>query len=363
MNIVTLPQECQLHILSNFVQPCRYLDFPAAIEDSFTALSKISLVCSNWRNLQPDNTVWQPVFNRFAEELTFEVYFPPGATYIDKVKRFMLSLRNSKSLMIDCLMKTPSDTHTTNTFYIGYFSRTPVLYFLNYLKTDLKNTESFIKLIQKGELELLAKLLLFRPDFKASEIALELAASPNKNTKAEVAFVFNLMIKLNYKMSALFKTMTKGSPHFPGHSALNSVFFSFCGEIKISDFIASGCSFARVESTTPDFSVLHDLLPHFKAFYQKGVFEVPHHNHSKPVFYDRTLRRHIRKDPASENDLEEFILDLLTKAGLDLDIFCPEKDELEKGTALSQLRQLAILLPKGNAIKQALDAYDKRETR
>ncbi len=230
-------------------------------------------------------------------------------------------------------------------------------------------TDLIKKLISKKELESISKLFLFKPKFNASAIAKNLSDETHKASPdmwATYNFTQQLMLKLNYDVGDYYVKMLNSN------QLLTSFIFTpivgLVNGLKITDYMANGCLFTPPKSRVSSQMLLSIPVTCHQLFYSTGKFQSPTYlssNNNQVFFSDEKLQRYIRTSPPSEDDLKEFILDLLTKVGFDLDTIYPEKDFLKEGTILSQLRQVAEMLPlpKPNAFSKALDEYDQMQAK
>lgn len=285
---------------------------------------------------------------------TYDIDFPSEINHQQRVKLVIeTTLNDFKETLIACavaLGKPRKEIKEPTSSEIRYFLE------------KIDHTDLCEKLISSGNFELLAKLILFKPKFdpnKLAEILILFIFSQDQQLRAQVYFVFGLIVKLGYHTLPFLNKVLVLSPRFLA-DITTGLMFGCCKGIKTSSLIKSGFAPHLAELQQPHFSVLQQFLPHFAGFYSaKGRFEAPPLLGDTPSFSDEKLQRHIRNGPFSEEELKEFIFDLLTRSRINLYVSCPVLGSLRAGTALSQLRQLAAFLPAGNAVSGALDAYDK----
>jgi hypothetical protein len=337
-----VPPEYQLVIFSHATEYC-----PAE-------LAKISLVCRAWQKVLEDDSLWKPAFIRCVQICTYDIDLSSAPTYQKQVKLVIeTTLHDFKETLIACAVALGKPRGK-----IEEPTSSETKYFLE----KIDHTDLCEKLIAKGKLELLAKLILFKPKFdpnKLAEILILFIFSQDQQLRAQVYFVFGLIVKLGYHTLPFLNKLLVLFPRLLA-DITTGLMFGCCKGIKISSLIKSGFTPHLVELQQPHFSVLQQFLPHFAGFYStKGRFEAPPLLGATPSFSDEKLQKHIRKGPFSEEELKEFIFDLLTRSHINLYVSCPELGPFRAGTALSQLRQLATRLPADNAISGALAAYDK----
>ena len=97
-------------------------------------------------------------------------------------------------------------------------------------------------------------------------------------------------------------------------------------------------------------------------FYQNNLLQIPtfmYESLASMSINAEVLKKHVRTEFFSEDDLQCYLEYLLIDTELDLDIFCPAFGALDEGPALSQLRQLAkSIAQQPNAISSALEVFD-----
>ena len=350
-------------VLSKAAEPCHSSEFSIAIQVSFAEVSKNSLVCRQWQEMQTNDVVWGPIVDLFIKNCKYELNISSTMTCISKVKLFMESLCNLKSIFLKSkILFIP----IKNIHYKKGQDCTP-LYMMEHHNNKLASYNTFVaksllkQILNNNGLEHLAKFILFMPELESNEIAKYLFNMPmelNPTQEKNVSFVLNLMTKLNYDMSDTFNKISSVNPS----DIVKFVSLGICNGVTYTNFISSGCIFNRTELSDSKFSFLHAFLPRLELYYQTGKFKISSNMYCDP-FIDPKLKS--QPNTFSETDLKNFILDLLTKAELDLDRVCPTQElwffqghYLYEGTALSQLRQLGEIIPKPNAISEALKEYD-----
>ncbi len=332
--------------------------FSKAIGNPSTSklLGILSLVCKEWRRVASDDVLWKPIFQRCLENLTYDINDSSAANFKDKVK--LLNSTNLKDFK-----KIIKELYDKNNIIEKELTR---LGFKRFLKEhDL--TDLIKELISKKELESIAKLLLFKPKIDANAICQGL----RKKRTAELGemfdvyiFIQELMLKLKYNIGNSYFNTTRNIA--PDELLLRIFIYSpVCGPVnglKITDYMANGWLF-----NPPKFKISSQLLFFIvkncvRECYSTGKFQGPTRCYEVP-FSDEKLQRYIRKSPPSEEDFNEWILDLLTKVGFDLDQPYPIQNLAKERTILSQLREIANepSFPQPNALSKALAEYDQMQ--
>ncbi len=349
-SIFILPAECMLLIFSRAIEN---LSEPIV-------LGTLSLVCKGWQTLTSDNVLWKPVFNRYIRNTTYDINHSPVTSFKHKIILLKETrLTDFEKIILECIKEESTSTDSIQT--LAELTRLGPKRFLN--EYDLTELINF--LINNKHIESAAKLLLFKPPIDSKKVFRKIIAIQNYSARLPIfnnyEFIEQLMIKLGYK-SRVISSIIASDTFISATAMLTSFIQLKVNGLKISDYIASGYRFnggARV--LFPITEACHLL------FYSTGTFESPTDlNDSDPVsFSDEKLEKYIRKRPFSEEDLKEFILDLLTKVGFNLDEIYPETDyfNFKEGTLLSQFRQLVdtVHFPKPNAFSKALAEYDQMQ--
>ncbi len=395
---ITLPAECMV------------LVFSRAIKNTSEpiVLGTLSLVCKGWQELASNDFLWEPIFNRYIENTTYDIYYSSAQKFRDKVvllnkttltdfeKTILECVKEKSSTSIDSIkILIKSIKHIKSEHLKSIHKDLPDLIKIsseeelecaynqiglnkeqtlkNNVETELAIlgsrrflnehdlTSLIIFLIDSKNLESIAKLLLFKPKIDAGKILTRLTVEKTNPSSLHVAndyiFIAQLMVKLGYKETSYVTRSLITSNILTSFSQLK------VNGLKLSDYVANGNFFLPVASI--DLIFLDIMKKCYQLFYSTGTFASPTHpNDSDPVsFSDEKLQKHIRKGPFSEDDLKELILDLLTKVGFNLDEIYPERDSLKEGTLLSQFRQLVdtLPLPKPNALSKALAKYDQMQ--
>ncbi len=353
-------------------------------------LGTLSLVCKGWQTLALNDPLWESIFKRCLQNLTYDINHSSATSFREKIRLLNeTKLADFKKTILECI-KAEEESNSTELTQTSFnnneceFECEPTLtkhdknkieselnrlgskHFLNeYDLTDLVNF-----LINTKHLESAAKLILFKPKCDMEKILSNLSMetislffeetnhSPDTNN---YDFIEQLIIKLGYK----------NNHNILGFDFLTSFIQIKVNGFKISDYglnihhhipDGSSLSMPRKSSRQVLFSITEKC---YQLFYSKGTFESPiSPSDSAPVsFSDEKLQKYIRKGPLSEDDLKDFILDLLTNTRVNLDEIYPEMASLKESTLLSQFRQFIDTLPfpQPNALSKALAEYDQMQ--
>lgn len=330
-----------------------------------TELPKIALVCKKWKTVQQVNSLWRPVLNRWIKVYKYDIDLSTEKTYKEQLISYKENrLNDFKALLIEIAIKLEKSESS-----LPKLTLLEAKYFLD----KIYHTDLFIQLIRKEEFTNLFKIILCKPRFNLLELFSYMKSYHcyYHSKCRESNMLISLLIKLNYNIHNIhndFFVMHKpqGYNHANG-IAMFALSTSLLGQfkgIKVADFIASGIIFNYPEKTDPRVSVLKEFLPYFKDFYETGTFQSSLDCRNICFDSDEKLKKYLRMAPCSEEELKDFIFDLLTIADLNLNRFCSPWGNFtwgnfEAGTALSQLRQLAQVLPVGNAAARALKEFDQ----
>ncbi len=348
-----LPADCKLRIFSQ------------AAEGAAAELGKTALVCKEWRLLQMEkenNTLlWEPVFNRCVADLTYDIDHASATTYEQKAKLINKTrLDDFIKAFKKCIILNKELDKKTRDFDLSESNHRYYLkeYDMTLLIQNLVGTRRI------DCLSVAAQLILFRAKFNANAVAKSLYAEILNYIKTNHLFCLFLMIKLKHDLSQFFQEATEKN----ANTLLLKLFTyplktnSFNG-IKMSDYLASGYSL-NVEKLGLKFEPFPCILmSYFEDCYSTGQFQIPFYYYFENDAFvndNEKLTKYIRKTPVSENDLKEFILDVLIHEEKN-PMFYPAKGASPEGTALDRFRHMVFSspIPRPNAFSEALAALDQ----
>ncbi len=325
-----------------------------ATENHPARLGTLACVCKAWNALMSDDYLWKPIFDQCMANLTYDMDLSSAKTLRDKVILIdQTKLHDFFKTLLECNGVLKEDKWIKPTDFIK------AKYYLN----EYDFTDLIIQLILRDLVDTVAKLILFKPKFNATRVAHHLFSTSFIKSSEMYVFCIHLMVKLRYNLNSFFKGNVKWVDR------LISFQFKNCNinGIKISDYITVGldCNQAGKES------LLCKMLPELEFFYLLGPwanlivasFQSPQPNLTGQLS-DEKFARHVRKDPFSENDLKEFILDMLIQEKANPVIY-PAKGTFPGGNAISQFRHVVNemvnnhTIPASNAFSQALAAFDE----
>jgi hypothetical protein len=345
----------------------------------------IASVCKQWKGLLEADFLWKPYHQdtfssrdyRIAR-MTYPHDIPKDASMKEQVRiatgvikkmkmDFRKYLKNLSGFDFENLMSRLSIKPTisimpgTNTIRF----ETPQISEMTYDK-DITTSCFFDCIKSKMSAEQLAKALLFNPATNANTIAKEL--SKNRTIKlADFRFIIELLIKLHYDLTDFFTSLNDDQKEM-------IISFAIGGELDItlSDYVQSGCAFSSLERNTKNSSSNYSMLlatlrtalncyPERK-FSLKGLQEM----FGSSSFKDERLVSLKRKQPFSENDLIQFLRDLMFNCKLNLDIKVSGMgmDRVPEGSAIARFEWITHncpFLPKNNAFKVVLDEYKRKQ--
>ncbi len=344
-----LPSDCNLKIFYN------------ACENKPENLGTLRSVCTAWNGLLMDNhsPLWKLIFDRYVQDLTYDIDHSSAITSKDKVELFNKTrLNNFETILSECIKKTNGKCIKQEDL-----KKAGARHYLD--KQDL--TEIIQMLVSKGNLELFAKLLLFKPKFNASAVASNMKINCMRTNMAleyDSFFCLQMMVKFNYNLSEFFNNTCEENPGFIKSCMMSSVTSKLIVGIKITDYMKSGCNFTAASTDTHEPIEIDVICQELRPYYQTGQFH-PSRNMareagSSPVsFSDKKLQKHICKDPILEEDWKNIILDILTQAEFNDHIY-PAIGAINAGTVISMIRQYeAAMIPRPNALSKALAEYDQ----
>ncbi len=346
----TLPSDCLFPIFSHAI-------------GYGVPLETLSLVCRRWQHLGLDKNLLEPFFQQFVDNLTYDIDHSSVENYKEKIILIKKTqLEDFVKTIKECIETAPE---LENELTILGAKR----FLIEYDITDLIK-----KLISKNKPESVSILFLFRPKFDVNAITEELFEKIKEISKQshelhnEFNFCIQLMLKLKYHACDIYKKYIKDDIDMV--SLMTKPIISNVNGLKITDYMENGHFFTPPTIKSSVRALIYITSEIWFKFYVNNKFKIPFNlNFSDPLtqisFGDKKLQGHIRKTDLSEDDLKEFILDLLTKVGFNFDEINPATGLIKKDTLLSQFRQsLGIFpLPQPNAITKALEEYDRLQAK
>jgi hypothetical protein len=373
---------------------------------SLATLSKIALVCKEWQEVQQSDLLWKPLFIRCLRGQVCDMTFSSEETYMGKVRLWIKSLEEHRSVFlkigfsqshhleiltfrmepvsgskisdhsihpddsgVNCVTarqvegspKDPLDFIGLGTFAKAFEDCTH--FFIHLLNHD--------EISQAKKIELTTKLILLRPKFDASQVACILYQL--RQTSMDYDICFDLMIKLNYDLSAFFEAACyprddRGVITFRSQAFLFFAQHALCSQVEgitLGDYVKCGLQFNLIEHVAKASLLLGVAGLLLQWYNEEKKFEC-----TVPIFegckHIPSVHAHMRKVSPTEEEVKNLIFDLLTKADLDLNLFCqadwfqPPIPGMADGPALSLFRTIANsdFLPQPNAFSQALKEFD-----
>jgi hypothetical protein len=349
-------------------------------------VSKIALVCTKWRDLQQTKDLWTSVFKQFSEHLKYHVDLSLCMGDVDKIKVYVKSLKEFKTLFGECQRKAVMGPNS-------FHKNMPVMEFSAYLTGASRTSPMYItqlikKLISEGHLETFAKLLLFRPIFDANKIAAELFKSVILSS-SDHSFCFQMMIKSHYDLSEFFKEIASDGggmelvrQNVYGNEIIRQLFLGQIDGLDVSDYLKSGCDLSAFERNTDDLETncslfMHALIIPVPGYYAgkfvDGAIEKYLNTNrltfSRLSFTDEKLMAIKKKHPLSEKELKQLMHDLVFTCGLNLNIRL-ESDPVFRQRWLPTLPEVAPVLsffkayaharfmPANNVLKDVWNEYE-----
>jgi hypothetical protein len=307
------------------------------------------LVCTTWQNLigsqDADLQLWKPCFDMHEKQVTYPIDLSQYQLYQEKLKVSIATRKEDFRQLLNSINER--------------FNVAPPLN----EKSDL--TVLLEVLIRKKQFETLALCLLFKPTFDTNKIAHMLVRTFDGQITANNTFCEELLIKLHYNVPELFRCQTC-------QALIKKCLFMACSGITIGDYLKCGIDFSTLDWNTPipdipEFN--HSFL--FESFEtlayslypailqgMNATFVSPNRIPSS-AFTDKKLDGYKRTDPVSEEEVKQFLRDLVFNCNLNLEM---QMQFLNGPTqsALDYCRNLANsqYLPPDNVFKVVLDEYD-----
>jgi hypothetical protein len=382
LNFSVFPADCQLPVFSEAanLQGCN-------IYTTLREFSKIALVCKKWLELQEGDDLWEPILNRFFGRVKYDIDLSSSDRYIDKVKLVVKNLKEFKFAFWSCQRHAGTGPN-------AFYKDMPIIEF-EYFLIGAPNfiTESIVRLIPKGNLEPVAKLLLFKPVFDADQVASQLFQFV-LGSDCNYSFCFQMLIKSHMDLSAFFESTLFSSDGGDNlvwgeegvipvkREMIWQVFLRQVDGLGLSDYLECGFNLSALEKNTDDVSSNYSVFVEFLLIamhgYQSGTFSEglieetwskSHPAFAPCSFTDKKLMEMKSKYPISEREVGQIFRDLIFKCKLNLNIPLELKPELlamfpslpEVGTALAFFEAYAHapFMPKNNVIKEVWNEYTR----